>query len=64
MHSAVDLQLGMRVCRPDAAAGAGSDETEGGQPDGSGSHRPQEEEEDYGLSFVLCYSGGNIQRSN
>lgn len=41
----------------DAAAGASSAETKGGQPDGSGCHRPQEEEEVSGFS-ILFFCGG------
>lgn len=44
----------------DAAAGAGSTETKGGQPDGSGCHRPQEEEEVSGFSILFLCGGRTL----
>lgn len=54
-HSMLDMRITYKYAfmyGPDAAAGAGSDETERGQPDSSSSDRPQEEEEDSRLAIV------------
>lgn len=48
------------LCVLDAAAGAGSAETKGGQPDGSGRHRPQEEEEVSGFSILFLCGGRTL----
>lgn len=45
----VKLNRCVTACVPDAAAGAGSDQTERSQPNGTGSNRPEEKTEN-GLS--------------
>lgn len=53
------MSILVSVCCPDAAAGACSVETQGGQLNSSGCHWSQEEEEDSGFSIFLCCSWGN-----
>lgn len=50
------------LCCIDATAGVGSNEAKGGQPDSSGSHWPQEEEEESGITVLFCFSRGDIKQ--
>lgn len=52
------------LCCIDATAGVGSNEAKGGQPDSSGSHWPQEEEEESGITVLFCFSRGDIKQEN
>lgn len=54
LRTACLISVLVSVPCPDAAAGAGSNETQGGQPDGVGRHWSQEEEEDSGFPIFLC----------
>lgn len=57
MSFSVKLNLCVTACVPDAAAGAGSDQTERSQPNGTGSNRPKEKKEN-GLSCSGCQCRG------